>query len=136
MKHLILACLLAFVSFAPKTSIAADDVRELKVVMEEMGNIFKALGKSVAQGKVGAPELASARQLVKLVEESATLLPDLSSFPNRAVATQRYLDLTAQLLAVMKDAEAAISRADAAAALDSLEAAKELRTLGHDEFKL
>ncbi len=136
MKHLMLACLLAFVSFVPKTSIGAEDVRELKVVMEEMGNIFKALGKSVAQGKVGATELASARQLVKLVEESATLLPDLSSFPDRAVATQRYLDLNKQLLVVMKDAEAAISRADASAALDALEAAKELRTIGHDEFKL
>lgn len=135
MKSILLACLLSFVSFAPQAQ-AFDDIRELKVVMEEMGNIFKALGKSVGQGKVGATELAAARQLVKLVEESATLLPDLSSFPNRDVATARYQDLTAQLLVVMKNAEAAISRADAAAALEALEAAKELRTLGHDEFKL
>jgi hypothetical protein len=135
MKSILLAALLAFVGFTPKAQ-AFDDVRELKVVMEEMGNIFKALGKSVAQGKVGAAELSSARQLVKLVEESATILPDLSTFPNRDVAVARYLDLTAQLLVVMKDAEAAISRADAAAALSALEAAKELRKLGHDEFKL
>jgi hypothetical protein len=135
MKSILLAILVAVVGFAPKGQ-AFDDVRELKVVMEEMGNIFKPLGKSVAQGKVGAAELASARQLVKLVEESATLLPDLSSFPNRDVAAKRYQDLTAQLLVVMKDVEAAITRADAAAALKALEAAKELRTLGHDEFKL
>lgn len=135
MKSILLAGFLVLVCFAPKAQ-AFDDVRELKVVMEEMGNIFKTLGKSVAQGRVGATELASARQLVKLIEESATLLPDLSSFPNRDVASARYQDLTAQLLVVMKDAEAAISCADAAAALAAFEAAKELRTLGHDEFKL
>lgn len=135
MKSFILACLLAIVSIAPNAQ-AFDDARELKIIMQEMGQIFKTLGKSVAQGSVSAVELASARQLVKLAEESATVLPDLSRFPNRELATARYLELNSKLLIAMKDAEAAISRADAAGTLKALEQAKLLRTQGHDEFML
>ncbi|MBY0518434.1 MAG: hypothetical protein K2P81_16100 [Bacteriovoracaceae bacterium] len=117
-------------------SVTPSYAHELKPVMEEMGKTFKSLGKALGSGKITATEVANARKLVELAEKSDTLLPDLTDFPDRAVATARYHDLMAQLIVIAKDVESAIAKNDVPGSLVALQKAADIRKIGHDEFKL
>lgn len=135
MKTLLFKLLLSFMTMTLVQS-SAFAARPLDEVMDEMGSNFKALGKSLGRGIITSNELNKSRELVALAEESLTLLPDLSSFPDQTIAAERYRSLIADLIVALKDLEAALTRSNVSEAMVLLKKIDDMRKAGHDEYKL
>lgn len=138
LQKFALACVIGAFSLLVHMSASAQE-RTLADVMSLMGRSFGGLARPVNAGTAGAPEAQLTRQVLALTLEAQGLLPDsVTSLPDaeREVRAQLYVDLMGELARALEELEAAITVADPARSKAALQWILQLRTKGHEEFRI
>lgn len=138
LQKFALACVIGAFSLLVHMSAYAQE-RTLAEVMSLMGRSFGGIARPVNAGTAGAPEAQLARQVLALTLEAQGILPEsVTSLPDaeREVRAQLYVDLMGELARAIEELEAAITVADPTRSKAALQWILQLRTKGHEEFRI
>ncbi len=138
LQKFALACVIGAFSLLVHMSAYAQE-RTLAEVMSLMGRSFGGIARPVNAGTAGAAEAQLARQVLALALEAQGILPNsVTSLPDaeRVVRAQLYVDLMGELTRAVEELEAAITVADPARSKAALQWILQLRTKGHEEFRI
>lgn len=128
--------LLLIFTFVFSSSVFA---RPLKDVMSDMGGKFRLISRPINAGSAGATEIQHVKALIDLVTEASAVLPDVvrnSSSPQREELEILYNNLMHELITEFNTLLDAITAGDSSLAKTSLQRILQLRTEGHDQFKI
>lgn len=128
--------LLFIFTFVFSSSVFA---RPLKDVMSDMGGKFRLISRPINAGSAGATEIQHVKTLIDLVTEASAVLPDVvrnSSSPQREELEILYNNLMQELITEFNTLLDAITAGDSSLAKTSLQRILQLRTEGHDQFKI
>ena len=121
------------------SAFAQTEARSLAAVMSDMGRTLGSINRPVQQGTAGVKEADLAKQLHAYVVEASEIMPDaVLELPeaDRALKSQEYRDLMNELALAVVDLEAAIRGGDMPRAQAQMRLILQLRTKGHDLFRI
>ncbi len=138
LQKFALGCVIGAFSLLVHMSAYAQ-TRSLEELMGLMGRSFGGIARPVNAGTAGPVEAQLAREVLALTIEAQGVMPDsVTSLPDaeQAVRGQLYVALMGELIRAVEELEAAITVKDPARSKAALQWILQLRTKGHEEFRI
>ena len=138
LQKFALGCVIGAFSLLVHMSAYAQ-TRTLEELMGLMGRSFGGIARPVNAGTAGPLEAQLAREVLALTIEAQGVMPDsVTSLPDaeQVVRGKLYVDLMGELIRAVEELEAAITVKDPARSKAALQWILQLRTKGHEEFRI